>query len=51
MNLSINDSIQKLLKFSVITKLYEESLKDLYFDETYIQSLKKRKIDQSFHMV
>ena len=44
----------KVVKFSVITKLYEESLKELHFDETYIQSLKKnikRKINQSFPMV
>ena len=39
----------KIVKFSLTTKLYEESLKELQFDETYIQSLKKeskRKINQ-----
>ena len=44
----------KVVKFSVITKLYEESLKEAQFDEKYIQSLKnnlKRKINQSFPML
>ena len=31
----------KVVKFSVITKLYEASLKELHFHETYIQSPKK----------
>ena len=31
----------KVVKFSVITKLNEESLKESQFYETYIQSLKK----------
>ena len=40
----------------MVTKLYEESLKELEFDETYIQlqSLKQnlqKKINQSFPMV
>ena len=44
----------KVAKFSVITKLNEESLKESQFYETYIQSLKKnlkRNINQSFPMV